>query len=180
MPFASWVYVAGIVKKPLEERARALRAYPWSSYQRYLGRKVYNGSRLGIDGEAFLAALNDRYGESVQKGRKSEDVALRRIGCWLEADRIVKVACRYLGVKEGDERCRRRQSWVRPVVARMLSRYEGLTQRSIAGRLGVGTGKSVSEQLQKLSVAMGEDSSLRRKVEGLERELRKEGNVVKH
>ena len=109
--------------------------------EEFLG--IYNGSRLGIGGGEFLAEWAERYEDALRRRRKVEDVALRRVGRRLEVDRIVEVSCRHLGVEAGVERCRRRESWVRPVVARMLSRYGGLTQRAIAERLGVGTGKSV-------------------------------------
>ena len=217
------VYVGTMVRKPMEERVRVLRAYPWSSYRRYLGKKawafvqtrpllalmdggregrrrvefrrfveaalaekdedflgIYRGSRLGIGGEEFLAELHARYEAVAQQRKKPEDVALRRVGRRLEASRIVEVACRHLGVKAGDERCRRRDSWIRPVVARMLSRYGGLTQREIAVCLGVTTGKSVSEQLQRLSAALADDRSLCALVKALERALDHERNAANH
>lgn len=217
------VYIGAMARKPIEERIPALRVYPWSSYQRYLGKKVwtfvqtrpllammggrgesrqrvefrrfveaalaekdqdflaiYKGSRLGIGGEEFLAELEDRYSASARKRKKGEDVALRRVGRRLAVDRIVEIACRHLGAKSGDECCRRRSSWIRPVVARMLSRYGGLSQREIAVRLAVGTGKSVSEQLQRLRAALTEDRSLCTLVTALESELDHERNIAIH
>jgi REP element-mobilizing transposase RayT len=217
------VYVGAMVRKPLEDRVKALRTYPWSSYLNYWkktawafvqtqpllammgGRRkghqrvqfrrfveaalaekdqdfmeTYQESRLGIGSETFLDELGDRYTESVQSRKKGEDVALRRIGRRLTSDRIVAVACRHLGVKSGDERCRRRDCWIRPIVARMLSRYGGLSQREIAVRLAVGTGKSVSEQLQRLSATLEEDRSLRILVTALESELENERNAANH
>lgn len=141
---------------------------------------IYKGSRLGIGGEVFLAELVDRYEASSQRRKKVEDIALRRMGRRLTADRIVEVTCRHLDVKAGNERCRRRESWVRPVVARMLSRYGGLTQREIAARCNVGTGKSVSEQLQRLSTALTRDSRLSRQVKTLEKVLEQERDAAKH
>lgn len=217
------VYVGRLVHKPVAERVKALRAYPWSSYQTYLGKKgckvvkpqallammggrsqgrqrvefrrfveaalaerddeflaIYSGSPLGIGGEEFLAGLEDRYEVSVGKRKQREDVALRRVGRRLDPDRIVEVACQHLKVEPGTERCRRRGSWVRPVVARMLSRYGGLRQRDIAARFGVGTGKSVCEQLQRLTTALAEDRSLSRLVKALEADLTEERNATKH
>ena len=217
------VYVGAMARKPLADRVKALRAYPWNSYRNYWGKtawafvqtrpllammggrrvghqrvqfrrfveaalaekdqeflEIYTESRLGIGGEEFLEELGDRYTESAQRRKKSEDVALRRKGRRLTSDRIVAVACRHLGVKPGDERCRRRDSWIRPVVARMLSRYGGLSQRAIAVRLAVGTGKSVSEQLQRLSATLEEDRSLRSLVTALESELENERNAANH
>ena len=66
------------------------------------------------------------------------------------------------------------------MVARMLSRYGGLTQREIAVRCGVGTGKSVSGQLQRLSAALAADPSLSKLVNRLEQELEAARNAAKH
>jgi REP element-mobilizing transposase RayT len=217
------VYIGAMTNKPLEERARALRTYPWSSYRSYLGMKawgfvqtgpllammssqrqgrrrvefqrfmeaalaendeeflaIYRGSRLGIGGENFLAKLESLYGESAGKRNNVEDVVLRRTGRRLDSDRILAVVCRHLGVKPGEERCRRRGSWTRAVGARMLSRFGGLTQREIAGRLGVGTGKSVSDQLHRLSEALATDKTLDRLVNAVEKEVAAEGRPSKH
>ena len=141
---------------------------------------IYNGSRLGIGGEEFLAKLADLYEASAHKRKRVEDVALRRAGRRLDAGQIVEVACRHLGVKPGAERRRLRDSWVRPVVARMLNRYGGLTQREIAVHFGVGTGKSVSVQLQRLSAALGTDRHLCKLVKGLEQELQEARKATKH
>jgi len=143
-------------------------------------RSVYRGSRLGIGGEEFLGKLADLYEAVTRKRKKSEDVVLRRVGRRLPAERIVEVTCRHLGVERGAERQRRRESWVRPVVARMLSRHGGLTQREIAARLGVRTGKSVSEQMQRLAGALAKDRSLARFVSQMEADLKVMRNEPNH
>ena len=53
-------------------------------------------------------------------------------------------------------------------------------QREIAARCGVGTGKSVSEQLQRLSAALESDSRLGRQVKTLEKKLEQERDAAKH
>lgn len=214
-------HIGAMAKKPLEERVRALRAYPWSSYRSYLGRKawdfvqtgpllammgsqrhgrrrvefqrfveaalaendeeflaIYRGSRLGIGGESFLAKLEALYGESAGKRNRVEDVALRRAGQRSDPERMIAIVCRHLGVKPGEERCRRRGSWTRAVVAQMLSRFGGLTQREIAERLGVGTGKSVSDQLHRLSEALATDKALGRLVHAVEKEVTAEKRLL--
>ena len=129
---------------------------------------------------AYNLTLRNELSRSTRKRKKSEDVVLRQVGRRLPTDRIVEVACRHLGVEGGAERQRRRESWVRPVVARMLSRYGGLTQREIAARLGVRTGKSVSEQLQRLATVLAKDRSLARLVTRLESGLQAERNEHNH
>ena len=66
------------------------------------------------------------------------------------------------------------------MVARMLSRHGGLTQREIAARLGVRTGKSVSAQLQRLAAALAGERSLARLVVRLEIELKAAKNDAIH
>ena len=56
----------------------------------------------------------------------------------------------------------------------------GLLQREIAMRLAVGTGKSASEQLKRLSATLEEDRSLRTLSTALESELENERNAANH
>lgn len=62
----------------------------------------------------------------------------------------------------------------------MLSRFGGLTQREIAERLGVGTGKAVSDQLQRLSAALQIDKPRSRLVKAVEAELEDATAAFKH
>jgi hypothetical protein len=65
-----------------------------------------------------------------------------------------------------------RGGWLRAVVARMLSRHGGLTQREIAPLLGVRTGKAASVQLSRLAIALENDRPLARQVAGIEQDLK--------
>lgn len=217
------VFVGAMLRKPLEERARLLREYAWSSYRSYLGKRewsfvqtgpllammdgrsqarkrlafrrfveaalaesdeefmaVYTGSRLGIGGEEFLARLGALYEKAAGKRGRVEDVALRRVVRRLEPDRILAVVSRHFGVEPGEERLRRRGGWVRAVCARMLSRFAGLTQRDIAKRFGVGTGKAVSAHLQRLSSALATDKALQRRVQAVAQELEEAQDAIKY
>ena len=216
------VFVGAVARQPLEERARVLRAYPWSSYQAYLGQgawdfvqtgpllammdgrsqarrrlafrrfveaamaegdeeflAVYRGSRLGIGGESFLAGLGTLYEATAAKSWKAEDIAFRRVARRLDKERIMAVVRRHLGVETGEEQRRRRGSWLRAVGARMLHRFGGLTQREIAAIFGMRAGKSVSDQLRRLSAEVVTDKALRRLVDELERDLEREQKALK-
>lgn len=130
----------------------------------------YRRSRFGIGRDDFLLEMEDLY-RTARRRRKSEDVSLRREGHWLSAEEIVRKTCEAFGVEVGEERVRRWGSWVRPVVSRMLSRHGGLTYREIATRLGVGTGKSVGDQLERLTAALESDPALAKRVSRLDRDL---------
>jgi predicted transcriptional regulator len=60
---------------------------------------------------------------------------------------------------------------VRAVAARMLMRHGGLTQREVAVELGVGTGRAVGAQLDRLRQGLGDNHALARKVRALETEF---------
>jgi len=113
-------------------------------------RRVMKESRLSMGGEAFREKIRDLHHDLVSKHRRTEDVALRKIGSRLPVDRILDAVCAVLGVHRGEIKRRRRDSWLRPLTARMLSKYGGLTQRGIADVMGIGTGASVSDQMRRL------------------------------
>jgi antitoxin component of MazEF toxin-antitoxin module len=55
----------------------------------------------------------------------------------------------------------------------MLTRYGRLTQRQVAGVLGLRSGAAVSIQLRRIQEAIAKDPATRRQVETLERKLDK-------
>lgn len=67
---------------------------------------------------------------------------------------------------------RRRNSQLRPVAARCLVRYAGLSQRGVADLLNVGSGSAVCNQLNRLSGKLATDRKLRGEVSRLEKELK--------
>jgi hypothetical protein len=62
----------------------------------------------------------------------------------------------------------RRQNLSRAVVATMLCKYGGLSQREVAGVIGVTTGSAVSIQLKRLEQALKMDQALVRRVDHIE------------
>ena len=209
------VFVDGMREKDLPERRKALRAYRWSSYRRYLGRRegefvevgpvlalmpasrvgrrrvefrkyveegmaesdeefleLKDRSRLGIGSEDFCGKMQDLYDGVVRGRKRPEDVALRRVGRRLDAPRVVETVCRHFGEAPESVGRRTRGGWLRAVVARMLSRHGGLTQREIAPLLGVRTGKAASVQLSRLAIALGNDRRLARQVADIEQDLK--------
>ena len=119
---------------------------------------------LSIGGDAFRDRIQELYTAVVRHARRGEDLALRRVAAALPADRVLATTCASLGVELAEARSRRRNSWVRALVARALTRHAGLTQREVAERLGIGTGKAVSAQLARLAAALPRDRHLRQQV----------------
>jgi len=66
------------------------------------------------------------------RSRRPEDVSLRRQTPRLAPDRVIEIVCRLLGTEPADVSQRRRDSLLRPIVARMLCPHSGLTQRRTA------------------------------------------------
>lgn len=211
------VFVEGMRERDLGERRKALRAYRWSSYRRYLGRResefveegpllammpargagrrrvefrryveegmaetdeefmeLKDRSRLGIGSEEFCGKMQDLYDAVVRGRKRPEDVALRRVGRKLDTEMVVETVCRHFGEARESVGRRTRGGWLRAVVARMLSRYGGLTQREIAPLLGVRTGKAASVQLSRLAIAIEKDRRLARQVADIEKDLKNE------
>ncbi len=77
------VYVEGIKDRPIEERIRRLRQYPWSSYPSYIGQRkaldfVQYGPLLGEMG-GKRRAWPKRYREFVETGLAEEDEEFKAI-----------------------------------------------------------------------------------------------------
>lgn len=208
------LFVGGMERRPLKERIQRLRAYRWSSYRWYLGKRAWEfveeqpllammpgrsevkrrarfrqfvetglaqsddefkvalkASPFGIGGEAFQMRMQDLHLKRSGKGSKLEDVSLRRRRTWVPADLILDAVCGQMGVARGELLKRRRNQWLRPVAGWVLGRKGGLTQRQIAGLLGIGTGKAISLQMERLRCALSTDARLAKLVKAIEDEL---------
>ncbi len=120
--------------------------------------------------------------EKVKACRHPEDVAFRREqGGRLATKDILEVVGKALELESGWER-QRRPDMNRAVGAAMLCKYGGLSQRSVAGLMGVGTGAAVSFQLKRLEQALKTDKMLAGRVdhiEGLLGGLRQKAKLAK-
>jgi putative transposase len=127
-------------------------------------------SRLSIGSEGFRRWIWDKHLAQLE-GHRGEDVSFRRQRRKIDTEKILEVTSAEFQVDpEGIER-RQRASYVRPVTAKMLCNYGGLTQREAAEILGLRTGAAVSIQLKNLSEALEADRGLRRHVARIEKTL---------
>ncbi len=129
-------------------------------------------SRLCIGSEAFRARVRDLYDNLLHRRRRTEDIAFRRSGTRLPADRVLQAVCEGLGVARASLLRRRRDSLDRAVASRMLCDYAGLTQRQTADLLGLRSGAAVSAQLHTLARRLNEDPGLRRRVRNIAAQLK--------
>lgn len=144
---------------------------------------VRKRSAWGIGSEEFTERLQSLYEEKVRACARKEDVSFRNtMGVRLAPAAIVGVVGEAFGLESGWER-ERRTDLCRPVAAAMLGKYSGLSQRAVAGLLGVSTGAAVSAQLRRLEQTLATDDAFARRVkhiEGLLGGLRKKAVQAKH
>jgi len=110
---------------------------------------ILKESALAIGGDEFRAWVRDECVGLGEKAAKPEDVSFRRELPRIGNDRVLEVAGRHLGVKPDAFRQRRRNSILRPIAARMLVKYAGLTHRLVAETLGMTSGVSASVQIRR-------------------------------
>jgi REP element-mobilizing transposase RayT len=127
-----------------------------------------------IGSEEFRARVRDAYCSRLLKESRPEDAAFRRQGRYLAPEQVRRTVLSVWGAEERDLRRRSRNDWLRPVMARMLCQYSGLTQRAVAGALGVKTGVAVCIQLRNLSGAIPADRALRERVDRIQAELQQQ------
>ena len=99
----------------------------------------------------------------------------------LSAGAIIDVVCKAMGVKEEEIYRRRRDGLVRPVTARLLCKYAGMTQRDVAKVLKLTGGFAVSLQLRKLNKQLNRNKKLRKMVDAASlklESLRYKGAVI--
>ncbi len=128
-------------------------------------------SMLCLGTEAFRGRIRGLYGREVERHKRKEDVSYRRGMGRLTVDQVLDAVVKGMRVSRKELLRRQRLGWGRPIAARMLTRYGGLSQRQVAEVLGVGSGAAVSIQLRRLADGMMGDKAIRRQVEAIERGL---------
>ena len=130
-------------------------------------------SRLCIGSDEFHMRMEAYYQEMLQAFDKKEDVSFRRESKVHSVEEILSVVCKVLQVNREVLTRRRKDSIIRPVVAKMLCQYGGLTQRQAAEIIGVRSGVAVCLQIRKVDERMKKDRGLQRHLAQIEEQLRK-------
>ena len=115
-------------------------------------REVLNASPAAIGGESFRAWVRDACVELGEKAARPEDVSLRRQRLFVDKSIVIEVTSQCLDVQPSDLSEKRRHSALRPIAARMLVKYAGLTHRQVADTLGMKSGVSASLQVRRALV----------------------------
>jgi hypothetical protein len=112
-----------------------------------------------------------QYIERAEAYKKAEDVRLRKERGGVEPETVLRTVATVLAEDVEAFQQRRRNSMLRAIGSQMLSKYAGLTQRDIAGLLGISSGAAVGPQQQKLRDALPRDRQLRQQLSAIERHL---------
>ena len=139
-------------------------------------RRVMAASPLAIGSESFVQWVRQMHEKLLGRHGRAEDVALRRRSRRLPVERVLAIVCGRLGVDRAEVRRRQRGSLLRPIAAKMLCQYAGLTQRQAADLLGLSTGAAVSMQLKSLAAAAAAQGKLPRQLTAIEEAIEGEIN----
>lgn len=134
-------------------------------------KQVMAASPLGIGGEGFQRSLWGLHSKRSAGLDRTEDMAFRRTTAALDPKDVLREVSEALEVEEGAFCERRRNSPLRPVAAKLLLRYAGLTQRRVAELLGMNTGAAVSVQAKKYELWLSQDKRLAKVVHRIEARL---------
>lgn len=133
--------------------------------------EVLKGSPHAIGGDEFRAWAHDMYLQLMGKKEKPEDIAFRQETRRLPSEEVLRVVGGHFSVGDDWLQRRCRNSLVRPVAAKMLSKYAGLTNRAIAKILGLRSAGTVTEQLRKVLAATAVDKKMAGTLEAVETDL---------
>jgi len=134
-------------------------------------QRIMQASQLAIGSEEFVQQVRVMHDKLSGRSRRPEDVSLRRRTHRLGPDRVIEIVCGLLGAEPADVSHRRRDCLLRPIVARMLCRHSGLTQRRTAELLGLSTGAAVSHQLRTLAAAAAAKGKLRKQLAAINKAI---------
>ena len=102
---------------------------------------------------------------------RPEDVSVRRRSRRLPPECVIQIVCGQLGADRQEVSRRQRDSLLRPIIAKMLCRYSGLTQRQAGELLNLSTGAAVSSQLRTLASAVAAKDKLRKKLIAIDKAI---------
>jgi len=141
---------------------------------------LLKASPLSIGSEGFMAKIRNMHIDLTTGHTRPEDVAFRKMSKALDAEEVIAETCRTLEVEEDELLRQRRDSLTRPLLARMLCRHAGLSQREVADRMGLRTGAAVSNQLARLEGAVGKSRKLRSQIRALDETLNERRSITNY
>lgn len=141
--------------------------------------EILKESAVAIGGDEFRAWVRNACIELGEKAAKPEDVSFRREWPHIGKEKVLEVVGKHLGVKTAAFRERRRNSILRPIAARMLVKYAGLTHRQVAETFGMISGSSASMQGRNMSVLRERDRRTGKLIAAIEEDLERQVSEIR-
>ena len=130
-------------------------------------------TRLGIGGDEFREKIGELYQELVEKSQKPEDVVFRHQIENISAEEILGLLSKTLGLETEWFKEKKRKSGLRPLAAKMLSKYGGLTNRKIAEVLNIRSGAAAGRAIARLGKVLDCNRKLKIFLPEIEKKLAK-------
>jgi len=130
-------------------------------------------TRLGIGGDEFREKIGELYQELVEKSQKPEDVVFRHQIENISAEEILGLLSKTLGLETEWFKEKKRKSGLRPLAAKMLSKYGGLTNRKIAEVLNIRSGAAAGRAITRLDKVLDCNRKLKIFLPEIEKKLAK-------
>ncbi len=131
-------------------------------------------SRLCIGSSIFYDQIDTMYQELVDGYDAKEDISFRHEAVTYPPEDVLDGVCQVLQINRSALMSRQRDSLVRPLAAKALCDYSGLTQREVADIFNLSSGAAVSKQLAKLSLLVKQDKDLQKIQEDINRVILKQ------
>ena len=122
---------------------------------------LLKGARLTIGGDEFRAKIGGLYHELAEKSQKPEDVAFRHQIENISAEEILSLLSKMLEVETEWFKERKRKSGLRPLAAKMLSKYGELTNRKIAEVLNIRSGAAAGRAILRFGKVLESNRKLK-------------------
>lgn len=136
-------------------------------------REALKKRSLGIGDQNFQILVDRIRNRKLKMQWRPEDASFRRVTLPLKPNMVLKEVAKAFSIRTDELIARRRNSMLRPIAARSLLKFCGCTQREIAELLGLTTGAAVSLQIKRLKRVEETDRKTARKIQALEKVLRK-------
>jgi len=137
--------------------------------------ELMTGVAEGIGGSEFLAKIRELAEGQLRRLRRPEDTTFRRVSLTVAPAMILQAVSHVMNVPVAALRRRRRGDMGRGVAALMLGRHGGLSQREVAGELGVRWGSAISWQARRTERLARCDRDLQRQLRAIEQMLKGPG-----
>jgi REP element-mobilizing transposase RayT len=128
-------------------------------------------SPSAIGDEGFQQWVEHIRRKAARNRRRPEDMAFGKVLEPVRVPAVLGTIAEVFGVEKQEFMRRRRNSPLRAVVGRYLTRFAGQTQRQVAGLLGMRTGAAVSAQIRRLPEAEARDKRLNKLIRQVETKL---------